>query len=212
MKAAKRLVISCVGDSITEGIGACPMESHSYPAVLQALLGERYEVKNFGASGMTLLREGDYPYVAEPRYAASLQSVPDVVILMMGTNDSKPQNWRFKELYSAQLLALIRQYQQLPTAPRVYVATCATVYRTIDGITDEVVSGDLADRQRQAAALTGCEVIDINRATKGHPDWFCDGVHPNNQGYAELAAIFARILTACYETGREEHDGTKLVL
>lgn len=198
MEPARRLVISCVGDSITEGIGACPMESCSYPAVLQTLLGEGFEVKNFGASGMTLLREGDYPYVAEPRYAASLQSAPNAVILMMGTNDSKPQNWCHKESYSEQLLALIRQYQQLETAPRVYVATCTTVYRSVDGITDEVVSGELADRQRQAAFLAGCGLIDINRETKGHPDWFCDGVHPNNQGYAELAAIFARVLTAQY--------------
>lgn len=198
METRKRLVISCVGDSITEGIGACPMERYSYPAILQARLGARYEVKNFGASGMTLLREGDYPYAAEPRCAASFQSAPDVVLLMMGTNDSKPQNWRYKEAYSEQLVAMLRQYQQLPTAPKVYLATCATVHCAIDGITDEVVSGELAERQREAAALTGCELIDINKATKDHPDWFCDGIHPNNHGYAELAAIFARRLAVRY--------------
>ncbi len=204
MKDVKPLVISCVGDSITEGCGACPMDSRCYPAVLQTLLGEGYEVKNFGASGMTLLQEGDKPYATDPRYAASLKSAPDVVILMMGTNDAKPLNWRFKELYSEQLMALIRQYQQLPTAPRVYVATSATVYGSIDGITDEVVSGDLADRQRRAAALTGCELIDINRATKGHPDWFFDVIHPNNQGYEEIAAIFAHVLKARYDIENEE--------
>ena len=91
------VVVACVGDSITEGIGATRADQYSYPAQLQGLLGEGYAVHNYGASGMTLLAEGDYPYIRQERYAASLACPCDVVLLMLGTNDSKPQNWRFQE-------------------------------------------------------------------------------------------------------------------
>ena len=138
MRQTKKLVIACVGDSITEGIGACPMDTCSYPAVLQQLLGDGCTVKNFGASGMTLLREGDYPYCREPRCAASFAGAPDVVLLMMGTNDAKPQNWRFRAEYSAELVEMIRRYQALPTRPQVFVSTCATVHRPLDGGRDRL--------------------------------------------------------------------------
>lgn len=194
MRQTKKVVIACVGDSITEGIGACPMDTCSYPAVLQQLLGDGCTVKNFGASGMTLLREGDYPYCREPRYAASFAGAPDVVLLMMGTNDAKPQNWRFREAYSAELTEMIRRYQALPTRPQVFVSTCATVHRPLDGITDAVVSGELAERQRRAAAETGCVLLEVGQFTRRHPEWSCDGVHPNNEGYRQLAAFFAAAL------------------
>lgn len=119
------VVVACVGDSITEGIGATRADQYSYPAQLQGLLGEGYAVHNYGASGMTLLAEGDYPYIRQERYAASLACPCDVVLLMLGTNDSKPQNWRFQEWYLSELTEMIRTYQSLPSRPQVYVADFA---------------------------------------------------------------------------------------
>ena len=107
---ADPVVVACVGDSITEGIGATRADQYSYPAQLQGLLGEGYAVHNYGASGMTLLAEGDYPYIRQERYAASLACPCDAVILMLGTNDSKPQNWRLQERYLSELTEMIRKY------------------------------------------------------------------------------------------------------
>lgn len=198
---ADPVVVACVGDSITEGIGAIRADQYSYPAQLQRLLGEGYAVHNYGASGMTLLAEGDYPYIRQERYAASLACPCDAVILMLGTNDSKPQNWAKKEQYVPDLVELIQVYQKLESKPRVYVATSATVPQALDGITDEVVTGEVVPLQKEAARQTGCEVIDINQLTKGHADWYCDGVHPNNDGYAQLAAAFAGVLSQRYDPG-----------
>ena len=105
---ADPVVVACVGDSITEGIGATRADQYSYPAQLQGLLGEGYAVHNYGASGMTLLAEGDYPYIRQERYAASLACPCDAVILMLGTNDSKPQNWRLQERYLSELMWRLR--------------------------------------------------------------------------------------------------------
>ena len=104
--------ITCFGDSITEGIGACPMDAMSYPSQLSHMLGERYEVLNMGASGLTLQKEGDYPYYKDPRYASSFDSRPDIVIIMIGTNDSKKHNW-VPERYANQLDTVIRRFRSL---------------------------------------------------------------------------------------------------
>jgi len=65
-RAAEPIKIACVGDSITQGAGA--KSGQSYPAQLQALLGDGYKVGNFGVSGRTLLKKGDFPYWKEKKY------------------------------------------------------------------------------------------------------------------------------------------------
>lgn len=201
---AAPVVVACVGDSITEGIGATSADRYSYPAQLQGLLGEGYAVHNYGASGMTLLAEGDYPYIRQERYAASLACPCDAVILMLGTNDSKPQNWRLRERYLSELIEMIRTYQSLPSRPQVYVATSPAVFQSIDGITDGVVSGEIAPLQKEAARHTGCRVIDINALTRGHEAWTIDGIHPNDEGYAHLAGAFAQVLSKALPTDRRK--------
>ena len=57
--AEKGVKVACVGDSITYGAGIKDRKKNSYPAQLQSLLGEGYQVRNFGNSGSTLLKKGD---------------------------------------------------------------------------------------------------------------------------------------------------------
>src|SRR5262245_57930852 len=93
--SAAPIKIACVGDSITEGAGLSNPSTQSYPARLQKLLGTNYNVRNFGVSGRTLLKKGDFPYWKEAAYTNSHTLNPDIVIIQLGTNDSKPQNWRY---------------------------------------------------------------------------------------------------------------------
>src|SRR5271168_4090727 len=83
--------VACVGDSITFGAGVT--KGWPYPAQLGRMLGSGYDVRNFGVSGATLLRAGDKPYDKQKAFPAALAFKPDIVILMLGTNDTKPQNW-----------------------------------------------------------------------------------------------------------------------
>lgn len=90
--AAKVIKVACVGNSITYGANILNREQNSYPAQLQAYLGGEYEVRNYGVSGTTLLSKGDYPYTATPAYRQALDFQPDIVLIKLGTNDTKPQN------------------------------------------------------------------------------------------------------------------------
>ena len=86
--------VACIGNSVTFGAGIEKQED-KYPAKLQKMLGEGYEVKNFGHSGATLLNNGHRPYQNLPEFKESISFKPDIVIIHLGLNDTDPRNWPF---------------------------------------------------------------------------------------------------------------------
>lgn len=194
---ASVIKVACVGDSITWGNGSS--SGKSYPAQLRELLGSAFEVKNFGVSGRTLLKKGDYPYWNESSYTESKEYLPDVVIIMLGTNDSKSQNWAYKSEYKSDYIDLINQYKSLASNPKVYVATSPMALDNTMNIRKDVIANEIVPLQKEIAEETGCKLIDINAYTQGHDDWLGDGVHPNDYGYSKLASYFAKYVNA-YKT------------
>src|SRR4051812_42639772 len=47
--------VAAIGDSITAGAGTLNRTTDSYPSQLAQMLGDQWEVKNFGVTGATLL-------------------------------------------------------------------------------------------------------------------------------------------------------------
>jgi lysophospholipase L1-like esterase len=118
---AAQVKIACVGDSITEGAGLGNAAVESYPARLQRLLGTNAIVRNYGVSGRTLLKKGDFPYWKELFFKQSHDWVPDIVIIQLGTNDSKPQNWKYGTNFISDYEELIASYASLTNSPKVLV-------------------------------------------------------------------------------------------
>lgn len=92
--AAAKIKVACVGDSLTEGYTSTGANSgkkgpNAYPARLQSLLGSGYEVKNFGETGAFLMEGTSNPYKSGTEYEQSKAYNADIVIIMLGTNDSK---------------------------------------------------------------------------------------------------------------------------
>jgi len=102
--------IACIGDSITQGSGVDNPTVNAYPVVLGRLLGTNYQTRNFGVSGRTLLRKGDYPYWRETAFRDATNYAPDIVTIKLGTNDSKPQNWRYKSEFATDLADMIEVF------------------------------------------------------------------------------------------------------
>ena len=78
--------VACLGDSITQITG--------YPADLQTLLGNSSIVGNFGVSGSTVDFYTDKPYFFEPNSGTLQNFEPTTVIIMLGTNDARTDNYQ----------------------------------------------------------------------------------------------------------------------
>lgn len=182
--------VACIGDSITAGSGSSDRPTRSYPAILGALLGEGFEVRNFGLGGRTLGKNADRPYWREDYFAESQAWQPDIVVVKLGTNDSKPHNWDAPggaTTFEADLRELLDIYQNLPNRPRVYVCFPAWAADNGMGIRQEVIAGQIIPIISRVAAETGAGVIDLQTTLYGAAHLLPDGVHPNDLGYVLLA-------------------------
>lgn len=188
--------IACVGDSITYGSGIKDRDNNSYPAQLQGILGSDYAVKNFGNSGSTMLKKGDKPYWKQKQFTKAKAFAPDIVIIKLGTNDTKPQNWKHGSEYAADYRAMIAEFAALPSKPEIYICLPVPVFKTRWGITDAVVNKDIIPALKGIAKATGATLIDLNTPFKGKEDLVPDHVHPNAGGAKIMAEVVASALGA----------------
>jgi acyl-CoA thioesterase I len=179
--------VACVGDSITYGSGVENREINNYPVVLGKLLGPRFEVRNLGVGGATLLKKGDKPYWGLPEFQAVSEFQPQVIILKLGTNDSKPQNWKHGDEFAHDLRNMLDHFTSLPSHPKIWVCLPVPVYETQWGINEAVVSCHIIPAIRQVARETGIPTIDLHQAMSDRPEYFPDKIHPNAAGAGMMA-------------------------
>ncbi len=187
------LKVACIGDSITEGAG---YGNFTYPSRLGHLLGANYEVRNYGLGGRTLLKKGDIPYWKESAYRESLLWEPDVVIIKLGTNDSKSWNWRYGEEYVSDFEEFIASYQAVASQPRIILATpCPVFGKGAASISPTVVANEIAPAVRDLAARFELELIDYHERMAEMGNLFPDTVHPNTKGTSVMAALAIEVVT-----------------
>lgn len=187
--------IACVGDSIPAGVGTKDISHDAYPAQLARLLGDKYDVHNFGVSGATLLNKGDKPYQKEPAFHQALDLKPDVVVIMLGTNDTKPQNWKFKDEFSADYKDLAGQFASLRGKPKIYVCYPVDVPGAGNfGINDAGLKEEMPMIGSLAKGM-GLTIIDLHTPFVGKPKLLPDRVHPNTEGATLMAKTVFEGLT-----------------
>jgi acyl-CoA thioesterase-1 len=190
--------VACVGDSITYGI----LLRDSYPSRLEQLLGSSYSVRNFGAIGHTAQKDGNQPYWGHRYFGLSTDFAPDIVILMLGSNDSKDKNWKGAAAFSRDYIALIEHYRSLPSKPGIVLMTPPSAFlvkgrtKLPAGINGEVIA-QIADIVRQTGVALALPVIDMHTATADHPEFFQgDGIHPDRAGHRFMAMKVFEFLKA----------------
>ncbi|WP_337933758.1 acetylxylan esterase AxeA1 [Hallella sp.] len=183
--------VACIGNSITDGMGIDMSEVYGYPAVLQRLLGKNYNVKNFGVSARTLMNKGDLPYMKEQAWADAQAFLPNIVVIKLGTNDSKDYNWIHGADYGADLQKMVDTLRALPSKPQIYVCSPIPAAR-IWGISDSVIVNGEIPAIKRVVKKNKLAYIDLHtefKPTEGLMQR--DGIHPTDKGAAQLAKIIA---------------------
>lgn len=199
-KKAKQgqIKVACVGDSVTYGFGIGGWEKNNYPAQLQKKLGETYCVNNFGYSGRTAQTTADRPYSKETLYKKSMNFAPDIVVFMLGSNDSKAFNWD-RENFIKDYKALVETYTNMPNAPKVYVMAPPPVFEVGGSvkyhIEKETIANEIVPLTKELAAAMNLECIDLYALFEGKPELFSDGCHPTAEGAGMIADAVYRQIT-----------------
>ena len=176
--------VACIGDSITWGFTIVPRRKNSYPALLQQQLGPDFEVKNFGYNDAAVRFNADTPYVKKSVYRKSLEWNPDLVLLMLGTNDTKRWNWD-PEIFRQDYGKIVDSYLQLPSRPRVVLIAPVRIFLPLRlpvlGLFPDTMENGVRPAIRETAAQKGLELIDLVDLFTD-TEYMIDGVHPQSAG------------------------------
>lgn len=193
--------VACIGNSITDGFGIGMSDEQGYPAQLQRMLGRGYLVKNFGVSARTLLSKGDLPYVREESWQDAQAFRPDIVIVKLGTNDTKPHNWVHNAEFKRDLMAMTDTLKALPSHPRIWLCSPIPAVKPSWDINDSIIANHIAPIVKQVARKEKVQYIDLHTAF--HPAegmttdgiMQSDGIHPTRKGAKLLAKIIMETIT-----------------
>ena len=143
-----------------------------------------------------MLEEGDKPYKKQKSFADAIAFVPDIVVIKLGTNDSKPQNWAKKEGFAASTRSLVEAFQKVNQKVKLYLCYPVPVIAQGNfGIRNEIVKLEIIPLIKRVATEMNLEIIDLYSALDGKPELFPDRVHPNEEGAALIAQAVHAALT-----------------
>lgn len=199
--AQKRVKVASVGNSITYGTGIDQREIYSYPSQLQQLLGDKYEVGNFGKPGATLLKKGHRPYTAQEEYRKALDFNADIVVIHLGINDTDPRNWpNYKDEFVHDYINLIDSFKQGNPNKRILIARLTPIAhehpRFESGTRDWRI--EIQRDIERIAKITDSELIDFEKPLYAFPAMLPDAVHPNKEGATKLATTVYSAITGNY--------------
>ena len=197
---AQKIKVACVGNSITYGAYVINREKNNYPAQLQAYLGDKYEVKNFGVSATTALYKGLYPYVDTEKYRESLEYNPDIVIIKLGTNDANERNDAYRSTFPKDYRRLVDEYLNLPSHPQVILLT--PVHCFLPSNQDEVIKAEIIPVIEQTAYERNLDIVNLHNLFGDEWIEFLmpDKLHPSNIGAGMLAQKIYQYIAV------EKHD------
>lgn len=175
----EKIKIAFIGDSVTKGTGTDNSSTDSYPAQLGAMLGDAYEVGNYSEGGRCVLSDSGSMYLDSDAFAESLLYQPDVVCIMLGTNDVSALLTKEKgteQLYR-DMLTLIEKYTALESSPIVYLLT--PTVRTDDRALEEGIRDIILPTYKKISEDTGVGYVDTFTVSQDMKHHFIDSVHPD---------------------------------
>ena len=190
--------VACIGNSITYGYGLKDRDREAYPVVLQGLLGNRYNVQNFGKSGATLLANGHRPYVKQEEYKQALDFRPDIAVIHLGVNDTDPRNWpNYRDEFVPNYRDLIDTLRSRNPKVRILIARTTPI-----GVEHPRFESGTRDWQKQiqhaieqVARGANVELIDFHSPLYSFPHYFPDAIHPTAEGAKILARTTYEAIT-----------------
>lgn len=195
MSSCSPVKIACVGDSITYGSGIENRDFLSYPRQLQKLMGKRYDVRNFGVSGANMIKKGNKPYWQEPEFKAVKEFKPNIIVLMLGTNDTKTFNWNpNKDEFVLDYNAMLKILKELNPKTTLYIGLPPPIFENRWSMQKDVLKFEMLDIIKKIASDNHIKTINFYGFFLDKSNLLPDGVHPNAEGAKLMASEIFKVL------------------
>jgi lysophospholipase L1-like esterase len=189
----RQIRVACVGDSITEGSG--------YPNKLNLLLGSNYTVRNFGVSGTEVALNLNKPYMNESKFQDALDFDPDIIVIMLGTNDAKLDVAQNEQSFEADYTQLVNSFQELAGDEQIFVVKSPPIFNNNANYSNTILANTVIPHIDNLANQMNLPTIDIYDSLINHSDYFWDGVHPKSEGATIIASTVYNAITSQDSSG-----------
>jgi lysophospholipase L1-like esterase len=194
-KYSSPIKVACIDNSITYGSGIDNRPLNSYPAQLQRMLGNNWIVRNFGIVGRTMLKKGDYPFWKEEAHTQAKNFLPDVIVIKLGTNDTKTRNWKFSNEFYSDYKAIVRELKALSSHTQIFVRKPVPVYSAQWRTNHSFIVHGVIPTIERLGKEEKLQVIDLYTPLSGKPKNFPDHIYPNAEGTGLMAKTIYKALT-----------------
>ena len=126
------------------------------------------------------------PYMKLRAWKDAKDFNPNLVVIKLGTNDSKPQNWNPDD-YRRTYQAMIDTLKSLPAHPKIYLAYPIKAFKVQWGINDSTIVNGVIPIIQKLAKKNKLPVIDLHAVVTDPNLIVADGIHPNAKGAAVIA-------------------------
>ena len=187
--SGQTIKIACVGNSVTYGMGIENPEER-YPAQLQVMLGDEYEVGNFGHSGATLLKNGYRPYWNLPEFKEALDFEADIVIIHLGLNDTDPRAWpKYRDEFVKDYINLIDTFKHINPDADVKISRMTPIFSGHSRFESSTRDWywQVQDAIEVIAEISKVDLVDLHTPLHIRPDLFPDNLHPTGEGAKIIA-------------------------
>ncbi|GAB6011458.1 GDSL-type esterase/lipase family protein [Viscerimonas tarda] len=197
----KPLKIACVGNSITAGVGASDRVKKGYVGIFSQLMGEKFDIQNFGVSGATASRNTYKAYDKTDKYTAAKEFQPDIVTIKLGTNDSQPRVWNtdnYAKNFRQDVIALCEEFEKLESKPQIYLCLPIPILPSRKWAHQpDVLQKEIIPILKEVAKKKKYKLIDLYTPLAGRNDCFLPGdtLHPNDLGHLVIAAELYKVFS-----------------
>ncbi len=176
-----RIHVACVGDSITAGT--------EYTIDLWTLLGRNYAVGNFGDPGTGVSSSSDKPYMNQSAFQLALQFEPQIVIIMLGTNDAHTTLNETNADFINSYVKIVNEFQGLASKPKIWIVTPPPIFNNEANLSTQFIPQNAIPNIQQVANKTNVSIIDVYSYLIEYQEYFSDGVHPDSRGSKLIASV-----------------------
>jgi lysophospholipase L1-like esterase len=123
----------------------------------------------------------------QPAFQQAKNFNPDIIVIMLGTNDANPEITQDEDTFDADYLELINSFQQLDGQQLIWIIKSPPIFSTTSSWNNTYLTNTVIPRIDSLANQMNLPIIDMYETFGDHADFFADGIHPNHAGALLIA-------------------------